>query len=143
MQENKVSKKSITFWRIRLYISAFVCAVTVSLLTEPFSLWWYVFTAIWCAAFLFLYFFYYPLKYRRLSYSVDENGLLRLNDGVIYKYEKYINIKNIQYVNFVQSPVQRLMKLCGADIIAAGGRIYIPCLDTDSRQEFLRLIGRS
>lgn len=135
----RISEKSLTLWRIHLYMAAVVCAFILSFLFSPFSFEWYIGTAVWVAAFLFMYFVYYPVKYNRIRYCVKD-GALCLFGGVIYRYEKQMDIGNIQYVHFSAGPLQRLMRLRSAIVVVAGGRLYIPCLDQQRSQELLRLI---
>lgn len=137
----KISKRSLTLWRIRLYIIAFLCAVVTSFVMTPFSIVWNVTTAAWVTVFLFMYFLYYPAKYRRLTYSVDQNGIC-VKSGVIYRYERYMQSDRVQYVNLVATPLQRVMGLNGVLILAAGSRIYIPCLEKTEAQGLLRKMGR-
>ena len=137
----KISRRSITLWRIRLCITAFVCAAVASFVTVPFSIAWNITTAAWATVFLFMYFLYYPAKYRRLVYSADRNGI-RVKSGVLYRFERYMELDRVQYVNLVASPLQRMMGLTGVAVFAAGSKIYIPCLEKDEARNLLRKIGR-
>ncbi len=139
MEFQHVSPKSLVCWRVRLYLIAAVVAVAVSLLFTPFTVLWYWMTGVWVAAFLGMYFVYYPIKYRRLQFRV-ENGGVQLDSGVIYKYNKYMKIENIQYVNFVCTPLQRILKLKSAVIMAAGGYLYLPCLSAEQAQTLMRAL---
>ena len=111
----------------------------LSLLFTSFTVLWYWMTGVWVAAFLGMYFVYYPIKYRRLQFRV-ENGGVQLDSGVIYKYNKYMKIENIQYVNFVCTPLQRILKLKSAVIMAAGGYLYLPCLSAEQAQTLMRAL---
>lgn len=139
MEFQHVSPKSLVCWRVRLYLIAAVVAVAVSLFFTPFTVLWYWMTGVWVAAFLGMYFVYYPIKYRRLQFRV-ENGGVQLDSGVIYKYNKYMKIENIQYVNFVCTPLQRILKLKSAVIMAAGGYLYLPCLSAEQAQTLMRAL---
>lgn len=139
MEFQHVSPKSLVCWRVRLYLIAAVVAVAVSLLFTPFTVLWYWMTGVWVAAFLGMYFVYYPIKYRRMQFRV-ENGGVQLDSGVIYKYNKYMKIENIQYVNFVCTPLQRILKLKSAVIMAAGGYLYLPCLSAEQAQTLTRAL---
>lgn len=139
MEFQHVSPKSLVCWRVRLYLIAAVAAVAVSLFFTPFTVLWYWMTGVWVAAFLGMYFVYYPIKYRRLQFRV-ENGGVQLDSGVIYKYNKYMKIENIQYVNFVCTPLQRILKLKSAVIMAAGGYLYLPCLSAEQAQTLTRAL---
>ena len=139
MEFQHVSPKSLVCWRVRLYLIAAVVAVAVSLLFTSFTVLWYWMTGVWVAAFLGMYFVYYPIKYRRLQFRV-ENGGVQLDSGVIYKYNKYMKIENIQYVNFVCTPLQRILKLKSAVIMAAGGYLYLPCLSAEQAQTLMRAL---
>ncbi len=139
MEFQHVSPKSLVCWRVRLYLIAAVVAVAVSLFFTPFTVLWYWMTGVWVAAFLGMYFVYYPIKYRRLQFRV-QNGGVQLDGGVIYKYSQYMKIENIQYVNFVCTPLQRILKLKSAAIMAAGGYLYLPCLSAEQAQTLMRAL---
>ena len=137
----RVSRRSVALWRIRFCIITIICAIVASLVLTPFSIAWNISTMGLLAILLFMYFLYYPSKYRRLSYSVD-NDRIYVKSGVIYRYERYMEIDRVQYVNFVADTLQRIMGLNGVLILAAGSRIYIPCLEKDKAKILLQSIGR-
>ncbi len=137
----KISRRSVTLWRIRLCIIAFVCVTATSLVLTPLSTAWNVMTTAQATIFLFMYFLYYPAKYRRLTYSIDRDRIY-VKSGVIYRYERYMELDRVQYVNHVADPLQRIMGLNGVLILAAGSRIYIPCLEKDEAKNLLQKMGR-
>ena len=137
----RVSKKSVMLWRIRLCIIAFVCVTVTSLILTPLSIPWNVAVAVLATIFLFMYFLYYPAKYRRLTYTINHNGIC-VKSGVIYRYERYMELDRVQYLNLVADPLQRIMGLSGVLILAAGSKIYIPCLEKDEARNLLQKMGR-
>jgi len=82
---------------------------------------------VWITAFLILFLWYYPLKYRKLSYAANGDVLV-INCGVIYTRRKSILIKNIQYISLVTLPLHKVFGLCAVFFHAAGGYIYLPCI---------------
>lgn len=80
---------------------------------------------------------YYPIKFRRLSYRV-ENGWLTIRCGVIYTRVKAIPLKNIQYTTLAALPLAQWLGLCTLLVHGAGGSIHLPGL---SRGEAILLQG--
>ena len=76
MTLQKPDLRILTVWRIRLLVTA----VAPSAVTAYFSInrtWaWWLFSASWIAAFLYFYIGYYPIKYRKLSYSINQACLV-------------------------------------------------------------------
>lgn len=117
----------MTIWRIRLFLGI----LPLSLVTFIFSSYktplWYLFTAAWMAAFLYLYIFYYPIKYRKLFYSFNDSCIL-IHCGVIYSRIKTVPYVNIQYVSVSSTPLARLFQIFTLRIRSAGSSAYIPGL---------------
>lgn len=73
----------LTVWRIRLLLVALVPSFFSAFFAPRINWVWWLFTAAWMAAFLYFYIFYYPIKYRKLSYGFNRRCLL-IHCGVIY-----------------------------------------------------------
>lgn len=132
----KISKKSVLLWRIRLCVIMTAATVSVLVVFERFVIVKELVMGAAVLTFLFFFFFYYPVKYNRLCYSV-ENGRVCVIGGVFYRTERYAEIKNIQYIGFIADPLQRLVGLRGAVIFTSGSKIYIPCLDKQRAKNLL------
>ncbi len=135
----RISKKSVLLWRIRLSVVTVAVSATAFLLL-PQKLATFVF-AIVTAAFCFFFFFYFPRKYKNAAFFL-ENGLICIKGGVIYKVKRYIAPENVQYITFFATPLERLMEIYSARILASGATGQIPCLDKEGRKALLRLVRR-
>ena len=115
MTLQKPDLRILTVWRIRLLVTA----VAPSAVTAYFSInrtWaWWLFSASWIAAFLYFYIGYYPIKYRKLSYSINQTCLV-VHCGVIYTRIK------------ASTPLQQLFGLCSLVVYAAGSTLRLPGL---------------
>lgn len=131
----RLPERSLACWRIRLTLAAFGPALLSALFFSYSRLVWGILTGVWAAVFLLLYFGYYPLKRRRLSYGSD-GRLFILNTGVIYDRRKAIPLERIQYITVSRTPLQRAMGLSSVYIHLAGGVAVISCV---TRQEAERL----
>ena len=127
MTLQKPDLRILTVWRIRLLVTA----VAPSAVTAYFSInrtWaWWLFSASWIAAFLYFYIGYYPIKYRKLSYSLNQTCLV-VHCGVIYTRIKAMPLVSIQYVSVSSTPLQQLFGLCSLVVYAAGSTLRLPGL---------------
>ncbi len=118
-------------WEIRLAASALAISFLTAVIFS--GLVFNIISALWIAAYLVMAIWYYPIKYKKLSYNVDEN-ILVVNCGVIYRRRKSIFLKNIQYISSMRTPIQRIAKLETLIVHAAGGFIMIPNLKISESQ---------
>ncbi len=138
MQEFKVSKKSLTIWRIRLLVPAFACAFLNSLFFDFLSVAWLIITAVWILAFLFFYCFYFPVRLKKLSLTTDGVNLT-LKSGVFYNVTRVLPIDKIQFIRVKKTVLERIFKVSSAIIYASGTTMYLPPFDDVG--EILRGIG--
>ena len=129
----------LTVWRLRLLLVAILPSFLSAYFAPHIGLVWWVFTAAWIFAFLGFYIFYYPIKYRKLAYSVNEKCLL-IHCGVIYTRVKEIPLTSVQYVSIATTPLQRLFGICSLIVFTAGSNAYIPGLAPDKADELRDLL---
>lgn len=125
-----ISKKALFIWRARLVAVAFLAALLISLIFNFFSIVWNILTGAWIIAFIYFYAFYYPIKYHKMKYKVNDD-IFCVNCGVIYTRQKYIYIKNIHYVILFSSPLERHFGVTTLIVVAAGGTIFLYSLNND------------
>ncbi|MDD2955066.1 MAG: PH domain-containing protein [Oscillospiraceae bacterium] len=128
MEAKHISRRALLLWRVRLCAAALPLSFLLSLLLEPFSLLWSIFAGILILAFLFFYSFYFPVKYKKLTYAVGR-GILVVHGGVFYRTRRSISLANIQYLSSFETPLCRLLGVSGLLIHAAGGTLYLPALE--------------
>lgn len=128
MEPKHISPRALLLWRVRLCVAALVLSFLISLIMEIFSTVWFVFTGLLAVAFLFFYVFYYPVKYKKLTYAVGK-GVLVLHGGVFYRRRRSIFLKNIQYIALFETPFSRILGLKDLIVHAAGGTLYLPGLE--------------
>ncbi len=138
----KISRKSVTLWRIRLCLIASACTASALIFLDRFTLVKKISVTVIASVFVFFFLFYYPIKYNRLCYRV-ENDRVCVIGGVFYRTERYVEVKNIQYIGFVADPLQRIAGLQGALIFTSGSKIYIPCLDKQRTERLLEKTGKA
>ena len=139
MVQKKPDLQILTVWRIRLLLVALVPSFFSAFFAPRINWVWWLSTAAWMAAFLYFYIFYYPIKYRKLSYGFNRRCLL-IHCGVIYTRVKAVPLTSIQYATVASSPLERLFGVCSLFVYAAGSSVYIPGLppaDADRLQAFL------
>lgn len=138
---NRIDAHILTYWRIRLTALCLLCPVFIALFFSAAPVWRTCLTVGWMLSYVFFYVFYYPVKYRKLSYMVNRQCLV-IHCGVFYNRVKGIELRNIQHVSTSASPLLRVMGLCTVYISCAGGMLYIPGLKKESARALCaRLLG--
>lgn len=123
----KPPRRALFYWRIRALLLAFVPSFLVSFFFPLFSLWWYLITGAWLLAFFYFFCFWYPIKWKKLSYCLI-GRILYLNNGIIYTHRRFIETKNIQYVEVYHDPIMKLFHISTVVIHAPGVVMYMPGL---------------
>ena len=129
----------LTVWRIRLLLVALGPSFVSAYFLPRRGLVWWLFTAAWAGAFLYCYIFYYPIKYRKCSYSTTGEALL-LHCGVIYTRVKAMPLTSIQYATVVSTPLQRLFGVRSLHVYAAGASLCLPGLPPEEADRLQRLL---
>ncbi len=129
----RTDKKGLLLWEIRLTLIAFSVSVLTAMILG--GILFKIISAVWMIGYIVAGAWYYPLKYRKLSYNFDDK-LLVVNCGVIYRRRKSIFLKNVQYISTMATPLQRLMGLKTIVVHAAGGLIFIPNLNKSEANAF-------
>lgn len=132
----KPSLHLLTVWRLRLFLCSFLPSFLAAYFFSSTILWWGLASAIG-AGFLFLYIFYFPLRWKKLAYSGNQNCLV-IHCGVIYTSVKAVPFGSIQSISIASTPLERLFGICSLGVFMAGARIYLPGL-TPEQAEKLRL----
>lgn len=114
----------LTVWRLRLLLFTLLPSFISACFLPRINWVWWLFTAVWSFAFLYLYIFYYPIKYKKLSYSLAEFCLL-VHCGVIYTRVKAMPFTSIQYVSISATPLQRLFDISTVFVYSAGSSVHI------------------
>lgn len=114
----------LTVWRLRLLLFTLLPSFISACFLPRINLVWWLFTAVWSLAFLFFYIFYYPIKYKKLAYSLAEFCLL-VHCGVIYTRVKAMPFTSIQYVTVSSTPLQRLFDISTVFVYSAGSSVHI------------------
>ncbi len=127
MTPEKPDLRILTIWRIRLLLAAVLLSFLSAYFFSRINRIWWGFLLVWILLFFYLYLFYYPVKYRKLSYTLNKRNLL-IRYGVFYNHFKAIPFTSIQYVTVVTSPLQRAFGICTLHAYSAGNMARIPGL---------------
>lgn len=138
MNPIKPNKEVLKIWRILLTITAIPVAFACSFLLKR-GFWWNIASLSWIVSYLIVYLFYFPSRYRAISFVV-ENGNISVISGVFVKKKETIAHRNVQFCRIFQNPIDKLFDLCVLRINAAGGRISLPGIKTKLARDISRLI---
>ncbi len=124
------SKNILWVWRIRLALICLIPSILSSWFFKTYSDLWIISTSLWLIIFTFFYAFYFPIKYKKLSYCRDGNIFIK-NYGVIYTMTKSVPLKNIQFIVKSATPLEKLFKIYTFRIVGAGSQLIATGLRSD------------
>lgn len=127
MGNTKPQPRILMKWRINLALFMLIPAFLIALLFPVASRVWIILCAAWLVAFLGMYLVYLPLRYRGLSFTVEDDRIL-LYSGVLYTRVRCIPLRNVQFTTIHRSFADYVAGLCSLAVTSAGGRAVLPGL---------------
>lgn len=131
MKKYRLSKTAILRWmflRTLLFIIFYIVFFDIldihkTLALKGFNLLWtYNILYIICV-------FIFPIiKYLSWSYYADEN-FIELRYGVIYRKTVCVPVNRIKYIDLIQDPISRVLRIKTIRIYTARGRLTIPSIN--------------
>ena len=85
--------------------------------------------------FLFIIFVAVPYVYYATTLEVRKDGMT-ITEGVILRKRMKIVAKKIQYVELIQTPVQRLFKVYTVAFHTAGATVFVSQVDSEMGHHF-------
>ncbi len=140
MQLKKPDPRILTVWRLRLLPAAalfFFLSIRFVAVHEP--VWW-LFTGCWITICMILLCFYFPLKYRYLSYAVKHRVFL-LHWGVLYTRIRAVPFHAVQYAAILSTPLERRFSICSLKLYMAGSHISVPGLHNEDAKELRDILS--
>ena len=131
----KLSKNAKKVWRTRatlvFLVVSFICG-GVYVFLPMISL---IIEAVNLTAYLFVILAAVPYVYHVTTLEVRKDGLT-ITKGVIMKKRMNILAKKIQYVELIQTPVQRFFKVYTVAFHTAGATVFVSQVDSDMGYHF-------
>jgi membrane protein YdbS with pleckstrin-like domain len=134
----KLSKSAKKVWRMRatlgFLITSFLCG-EVYVFAPKIAL------AVLTGALLiyaFIIFVAVPYVYHITTLNIRSDGIT-ITKGVIFKKRMTLLADKIQYVELIQTPLQRLFKVYTVAFHTAGATVYVSQVDSDMGYQFRAL----
>ena len=131
----KLPKNAKKVWRTRealiFLLISFICggiyvfSPMIALIVEGVNL----------IAFLFIIVVAVPYVYYATTLEVRKDGIT-ITKGVIFRKRMNILAKKIQYVELIQTPVQRLFKVYTVAFHTAGATVFVSQVDSEMGHHF-------
>ena len=121
------SIRQLFIWQLWTVLFSLLPSLLTSLLLAPGSKAWRLATFAWMGGALAQLLLYFPAKYLRLGYALDQQRLL-LCSGVLYLHTAALPLAAVQTVRITAGPLQRLLGLRTVRAYAAGARLSVPGL---------------
>lgn len=139
-----MSAQVLAVWRLRMLLLAAPCAFLFAFLFARFGGNWIL--ALSCATlallFILLYFLYYPIKYRKLSYTAGTDYFI-IRSGVFFNRVKALPYTSIQYTSLAYTPVSGWFGLRTLMIFLAGTSLMLPGLALSDAQALRELLSQA
>lgn len=139
---NKISKKSITLWRIRYTLCASAVAFLVGALYVFIPMFSIILAVISILIYIFLMFFYVGPAYRNTKYRIRKLNL-DVVKGVFFRFNISMPIKKIKYIELTQTPAQRALRIASLKFRAAGSKMILAQIDLKTAEKIKNNINRS
>lgn len=128
--KHKLSENANKLWRTRatLYylLSVFICG-GVYVFTYKIAL---IMLAVFTAVYMFVVFVAVPYVYHVTELLVKQDGIV-ITKGVIFRRRMSLMASKIQYVELLQSPLQRYFKVYTVAFRTAGTTVFVGQVDAD------------
>ncbi|TSB46971.1 PH domain-containing protein [Alkalicoccobacillus porphyridii] len=144
---NRLSKKSITIWRIqRSFEGLFILLLPVGFLIlqrfiELPSWILYVLVAVFILYILAFIIIWPPIQWRRFRYQVHEQEI-DIQQGVLIVRRTLVPMTRIQHVETEQGPILRRYKMASVEIQTAATTHRIPVLPIEEADQLRDQIAR-
>lgn len=140
MEKKTLSDHAVLIWRIHItalmVCAAFLCGAVFVFSTVLAICAGIVFFLIY----LFFMLFYAPMLYRKCFFILQKDALT-IEKGVFLHKRMKLPVNKIQYTEFVQTPVQRVLKTYSAVFHTAGSMVVLNQLSEKSVMQIKRLTG--
>lgn len=140
MTERRPSGRLLLIWILYAMLSAglFVIASVLLFYMDSVPFWMArAFTGLWAILLLVICTLYLPLRFRHISFRLDENRLFT-RSGAFYLSEKALPLDSIRYITLLYSPLERVFRICSLVIFTAGGVLLLEGLPIDEARSLQR-----
>ena len=131
----KLSKNAKKVWRTRATIAFVLTSLVCGGIYIFFPFIAMMVMGVNVVIFLFTVLVAVPYVYYVNSLEVRKDGLT-ITKGVLMRKRMNILAKKIQYVELLQTPVQRLFKVYTVAFHTAGATVYVSQIDSDMGYQF-------
>lgn len=128
--KRKLSKNAKKVWRTRCTLVCLLFSFISGGVYIFFPLIALILAGIDLFAFIFINFAAVPYVYYATTLEVRKDGIT-ITKGVLMRKRMNIMAKKIQYVELIQTPVQRLYKVYTVAFHTAGATVYVSQVDAD------------
>jgi len=128
--ERKLSKNAKKVWRTRCAMICLLFAFISGCIYIFSPLIAFIVAGVDLLTFLIIYLIAVPLVYHVTTLVVRKDGIT-ITKGILMRKRMNIMAKKIQYVELIQTPVQRLFKVYTVAFHTAGATAYVSQVDAD------------
>ena len=114
----------VCIYYIRTICVSFVYMLLVWLFLRAHTTLWQIAAGLWAVVFLLLWLIYYPVKYFKHRYKLQD-GVLYVTSGVVYTHYNALPCGLIQMVSVSRTPLQLLFGVADLNVFAAGSRVSV------------------
>ncbi|MPQ45073.1 PH domain-containing protein [Clostridium tarantellae] len=138
----KISKKFIIdiFIMRNLIFLIFLFSIVYSFIKFNFTINLYKYTILlWILLYIIFVIITPVLEFIFWRYSITKK-FIEVKYGIIFKKSKCIPIDRIKYIDIVQNPISKILRINKIKIYTAAGKIIIPGLNNDICKKICNII---
>lgn len=125
---NFVSNKNIIVLKIRISIIFSILSFLIGFVGIFNRILTYILFVLIIILYIFLIAYYSPENYKSKSYSIS-NDLIIINWGVFFRKSVSISLRKLQFIELIQTPVQKYFSLCSIVFYTSGSKATLSNID--------------
>lgn len=99
----------------------------------------HIFTVLWVTTLTIVLAVYYPLRYRRMRYAVDQESIVTVR-GMLFSVYRRMPLSAVRHITTLRGPIERMTGLTSVLISATGGHLLIEGIAADEADKLTKAL---
>ncbi len=129
-------------WTVYTLCAALIpLAASIALFQLPMLPPWLprAFTVLWIAVLAAVLTVYYPLRYRRMRYTVSKDAIVTVR-GMLFSVYRRMPLSAVRHITTLRGPIERMTGLATVLISATGGHLLIEGLTAAEADRLIKTL---
>ena len=141
MDYKQPDRRVVRCWTMyTLVLAPIPLTVSILLFRLPSAAWLlHSFTIAWVATLTLLLTIYYPLRYRRMRYALDNHAVVAVR-GVIFVSRQQVSLSAVRHITTICGPIERFSGIRTLFIRATGGQLLLEGIPADEADKLMQAL---